>query len=365
MFVRDTLERVGQSSAVFLREINDQPADVGKTPLSQATCGSLPYSYLPTGSRQAWEQATHRWVYPFESDYLRWSRFVRLARMVAEKHLTPAMLKMLQTCADPGGIDGFVLDNLPNGYPGPAPTDGRRPRGKSGESEAVLLGIIYAALCFVLGYHQEKRGDLVHQVAPIQGEEALQSNGGRTKFGWHIDNAFLPLFFQPQYLALFGLVNERDVPTLLLSLSKDILPALPSELLRRMETSMFLLPAPHSFDFGGRQVVTQPRPVIYRDEHGIDRIALPRSDYIQPDPVAARAILEFRELLDSLTPRTVVIQPGRMLVFSNSRYIHARSAFSGERWLQRAYFTSSLDAHRAAAGADSTQHVFDAGCFLA
>jgi L-asparagine oxygenase len=203
------------------------------------------------------------------------------------------MLKMVQTCADPGGIDGFVLDNLPHGDPGAAPTNGRRPKTKSGESEAVVLGIIYAALCFVLGYNQEKRGDLVHQVAPIRGEEALQSNGSRTKFGWHIDNAFLPLLFQPQYLALFGLVNERDVPTLLLSLAKDILPALPSELLRRLETSLFLLPAPHSFDFGGRQVVTQPRPVIYKDEHGIVRIALPRSDYIQPDPLRQGPSLNF------------------------------------------------------------------------
>jgi hypothetical protein len=226
------------------------------------------------------------------------------------------------------------------------------------------LGAVYAALCFVLGYYQEKQGDLVHQVAPVFGQEATQSNGSRNKFGWHVDNAFLRLLFQPQYLALFGLINERDVPTLLLSLANDIMPALTSGLLRQLQMSIFLLPAPHSFDFGGRKIVTEPRPVIYDDEYGIVRIALPRSDYVQPNPIAAKAIHEFRELLDSLTPRTVVIQPGRLLVFSNSRFIHARSAFTGERWLQRVYFSSSLAAHRAAAGAGPTQHVFDASRFV-
>jgi hypothetical protein len=79
MFVSDKLESVEQRSVPFLRQTNDQSADLRKTSLNQGTCGSLPYSYLPTSSRQKWEQATHGWVYPFESDHLRWSRFVRLA----------------------------------------------------------------------------------------------------------------------------------------------------------------------------------------------------------------------------------------------------------------------------------------------
>lgn len=355
-----TLQRSAQAAD---NKLGQHACSVEESP-GRSTFGGLPYEYLPTMRRQAWERAITGWSYPLERDQRTWARFVQSARRVAKKHLLTSMQRMLVSCSEPGGIDGLVLDNLPHPFPGPTPTDGRRPEGKTGESEAVILGVIYAALCAVLGYLQEKDGDLIHQVAPVKGQEAVQSNSGRTKFGWHVDNAFLRLLFQPQYLALFGLINEQNVPTLLLSLESDILPALTTRLLRRLRTAMFLLPAPHSFDFGDRTIITEPRPVIYNDEHGIDRIALPRSDYVQPDPVAAKAICELRELLDSLTPRTIIIKPGRLLVFSNSRHVHARSAFTGERWLQRAYFSNNLTPHRAVMGSGPSQQVFDASKFV-
>jgi hypothetical protein len=40
--------------------------------------------------------------------------------------------------------------------------------------------------------------------------------------------------------------------------------------------------------------------------------------------------------------------------------LHARDAVAGDRWLQRAYFTSSLEPFRHRAGAAPDEFVFDA-----
>lgn len=270
------------------------------------------------------------------------------------------MRKLLGTFSQQSGPSGLVFDNLPHPPYGDPPANGRRPGDKSPTSEAVVLGVVRSANHEVFGYVQEKNGDLVHQVAPAVGEEDSQSNEGRVLFGWHTDDAFLPPLYRPENLLLFGLVNEEDVPTLLLSLDDDILPELSSGLFRRLRARTFVFPSPHSFKFSKRRVGATPKPVIHEDRKGVWRIALPRSDSKQADPRAEAAMREFRELLDSLTPRTIVVSPGRLLAFSNTRFVHARREVSGARWLQRLYFNRSLRPQRLATGSALNARVFDA-----
>lgn len=326
----------------------------------RATCGGLPYDYLPTASRLLWEQAIGTTRYPDERDLAKWEMLFEWSGHAASTFLTEEMRELLATFSQPAGQHGLVFDNLPHPHYGDPPADGHRPRGKSPISEAVVLGVVRSAGYEVFGYVQEKNGDLVHQVAPTVGEENSQSNEGRVSFGWHTDDAFLPPLYRPENLLLFGLVNEKDVPTLLLSLDDDILPELPSDLFRRLRTRTFVFPSPHSFKFSRRRVESPPQPLIHEDRKGVWRIALPRSDSRQADPGAEAAMREFRELLDSLTPRTIVVSPGRLLAFSNSRFVHARREVSGARWLQRLYFNRSLRPQRLATGAALNARVFDA-----
>jgi L-asparagine oxygenase len=332
--------------------------DAGR--VSWPTCGGLPYDYLPTASRLLWEQAIGTAEYPDERDLDKWNTFFEWSGHAASTFLTEEMRNLLEAFSRPAGPPGVVFDNLPHPPCGDPPTDGCRPKGKSPVSEAVVLGVVRSAGYEVFGYVQEKDGDLVHQVAPTDGEENSQSNAGRVSFGWHTDDAFLPPLYRPENLMLYGLVNELDVPTLLLSLDDDILPEVSSGLLRRLRSRMFIFPAPHSFKFKKCRVKSMPRPVIHEDRKGVWRIALPRSDSKQADPRAEATMKEFRELLDSLTPRTIVVSPGRLLAFSNTRFVHARREVAGARWLQRVYFNNSLRPQRLATGADLNARVFDA-----
>jgi hypothetical protein len=325
------------------------------------TCGGLPYDYLPSSSRDLWEQTIGAMEYPDERDLVKWNAFYDWSGYAASTFLTQEMAELLDTYKQPTGPAGFVFDNLPHPRYGVPPKDGRRPTMKSSVSEAVLLGVVSSGGFEVIGYRQEKKGDIVHQVSPVVGLEKRQTNGGRVAFGWHTDDAFMRQLYRPENLLLFGLVNEKDVPTLLLTLDDDILPATPSGLLRRLRSRMFVFPPPHSFKFGRRRPDTSGlKPVIHEDRKGVWRIAMPRSDSKQPDPRAEATMREFRELLESLTPRTIVISPGRLLAFSNTRCVHARREVAGARWLQRVYFNNSLRPQRLATGAALNERVFDA-----
>ena len=66
---------------------------------------------------------------------------------------------------------------------------------------------------------------------------------------------------------------------------------------------------------------------------------------------------QLRALLDTLETERVVLRPGDALLFKNDRVLHGRDAFSGERWLQRAYFTDSLTPFRERTGAASNAFV--------
>jgi len=72
------------------------------------------------------------------------------------------------------------------------------------------------------------------------------------------------------------------------------------------------------------------------------------------------AIAELRRILTSIETENVVVGPATALLFKNDRVLHGRSAFRGERWLQRAYFSDSLDPFREATGSPAGEFAFDA-----
>ena len=56
--------------------------------------------------------------------------------------------------------------------------------------------------------------------------------------------------------------------------------------------------------------------------------------------------------------------PGTALLFKDDRVLHGRDSFAGSRWIQRAYFTDSLDPLRKATRSDPHAFAFDAGALL-
>jgi hypothetical protein len=65
-----------------------------------------------------------------------------------------------------------------------------------------------------------------------------------------------------------------------------------------------------------------------------------------------------------LEPARIVVRPGNALLFHDDRVLHGRDSFAGSRWLQRAYFTDSLEPLRKATGSDPNAFAFDASALL-
>lgn len=300
--------------------------------------------------------------FPLKDDQASWYEFQERAFQATKANITSEIRQLLQRLSLPNGSDVIVIEGLPYQDPGPPPTDGQRPAGKPAVSEAVLVGLVTAAGLKVFGYLQEKKGSLIHQVAPEIGKENTQSNSGRTLFGYHVDNTCFSERFQPEFLFLIGLVNEGSIATRLLRLEEDILPHIQGPLLNSLRKPIFRFAAPQSFDLGGFVLASPLRPVIHEDASGMQHISWPSRRYVQDTQEAETAMREFQSLLDTLTPCSVVVQPGSLLAFRNSRVLHGREPIpvNARRWLQRVYTSRSLAAHRQAANSSAKTQVFDA-----
>ena len=323
-----------------------------QTALSQRI---LPRITIEDEARQAWLKEALKLRYPDPRDVGGWRAFTAASIALAEQHLPRSASAALRAFFLPDGPDALVFENVPVDPVLPAsPSDGRRPRSKSAVSEAVIAGLIerHAA---IVSYSNEKGGAPIHEIAPAAGQEHVPSSAGRVPFPCHTDVAFLAPRFSPRGLLLFGLRNQNGAPTSIVPLDMVLDMASPA-LIASLAKPIFRHPAPASFDIP----LSVTAPIVWRDERGAARIAV-QTHAVQPCNGEARAaIAELRRILTSIETENVVVGPGTALLFNNHRIMHGRSAFRGERWLQRAYFTDSLEPFRDATGAIPGEFAFDA-----
>lgn len=317
---------------------------------------------LPDWNRQEWTRRALALRFPDYKNLEAWVEFRDASVRLAREFLPLTTRQVLSEFFSPAGAPALVLENLPvdPALP-PIPGDGMRPDSKQAVSEAVIAGI----LCQwgeVLSFRNEKDGSPVHEVTPIAGMETLQSNAGRVRFGFHSDNAFLPSWFRQQGILLYGLLNQNTATTVLTA--EQILDAAPPDLAATLAQSMFRHACPASYSFAGTPVYSAPCPILWRDELGLARVSAASSSIDPMTPEAASALERLRALLDRLEPARVVVSPGTALLFKDDRVLHGRDPVSGPRWLQRAYFTDSLDLLREVTGSDARAFSFDARALL-
>jgi hypothetical protein len=334
--------------------------------LAQVTQGPVTNNHIKRArladlSRENWLRRVKTLSFPNQGDSAAWGNFEEKAFQSAHDAVGTEIHDLLNQLSNPNGIDALVIENVPHVEPGPQPTDGARPVVKSAVSEAVLVGLAKTAGLRVFGYLQEKGGSLVHEVAPESGKEETQSNYGRTLFSYHVDNTCFSDQFQPEYLFLIGLLNQGDVVTRLLRLEDDVLPNVPVSLLDTLRKPIFRFGIPQSFEVGGFMLASPPRAVIYEDAFGMQHIAWPSRAYRQDSQEAQTAMSDFRAFLDTLVPQRIVVKPGVVLAFRNSRVLHGREPIPtiAMRWLQRVYASHSLAAHQEATNTGKTARVFD------
>ena len=299
---------------------------------------------LKTSDRDRWADVACWLHYPDFRDLDAWKDFRASSVSLAQFFLPPAMKEALDRFFAPDGNPALILENLPvdPNLP-PIPTDGLRPENKQAVSESVITGIL-SHWGEILSFFNEKSGSPIHEVTPVAGKETLQSNAGKVRFGFHSDNAFLPPFFRQAGILLYGLRNRNTATTVLTA--EQILEAAPPALAAKLARPLFRHACPASYSFEGQALFSAPRPILFRDELGMARVTA-ASSVIEPVEEEHRhALEEFRELVDSLTPLRIVIGPGTALLFKDDRVLHGRDQVSGPRWLQRAYFTDSLELQR-------------------
>jgi L-asparagine oxygenase len=315
--------------------------------------------FLPEPARKAWLRDALAMTFPDPHNLPAWREFVDASVVLAQRHLPADAQEALAAYFTPDGPDALLFENLPVDPQLPRPPkDGKRPSSKTAVSEAVIAGLIEGHGA-ILSYVNEKAGAPIHEITPVAGAEHTTSSAGRAPFACHTDAAFLAPRFSPRGLLLFGLLNEPSAPTAVLPLER-ILAAAPLSLIRSLEKPIFRHPSPSSFEIAATVVA----PIVWRDPNGMPRIAV-QTHAVQPVTDEAReAVAQLRALLDSLETERVVLGPGDALMFKNDRVLHGRDAFSGERWLQRAYFTDSLAPFRERTASPRDAFVFDAAKLL-
>ncbi len=187
-------------------------APVLPLPLSpSASIAELPTLRLSDASAAAWTRDASRLAYPNYRDLAAWTEFREASIALAARYLPEEMKLALQAFAKPDGAPAIVLENLP--VRSATSLDPHRRHAapqKTAVSEAAITGILCQWGELPFSFTNEKDGSPIHEVTPVQGREALQSNAGRVKFGFHSDNAFLPSWFKQQGIMLYGLFNEED-----------------------------------------------------------------------------------------------------------------------------------------------------------
>jgi L-asparagine oxygenase len=263
------------------------------------------------------------------------NKFIENSKTIAQKHLKLDFYKIDNQIKHEEGF--VVFRNLPldNCLP-ETPTNGLRPQSKEQTSEAVILGIIRALNYSPFSYLQEKNGDLIQEISPIQKKESTKSSNGRVELDYHTDAAFLKRKIRPNVLALYCLKNECKTPTQIVQI-RSILEHLTDFEVHELMKKNFVFSPPSTFT----NVAPCKVAVLYKH---FDKIEITISSYnVKATSVSANnALVKLREIAKKHSV-AIHARSGDLIVFNNLRCLHGRGAIKSNRWLQRVYGSAHLD----------------------
>lgn len=254
------------------------------------------------------------------------------------------------------GREGVVLvKGLPVDPILPAsPQDGKRPNDKETfVSEGVLNAASHILRMHPVAYHNEKDGDLIHQIAPVPGNETSVSNQGAYLFELHTEATHTE--YPPNVLALYCLRNTEEGLTNFSCLAHAMLDA-PDHILAELRKPQFTQLMGVSSGGGGRYTL----PILSGPENDpIYRVDFTDVEALTPSGLRALRWLRAAAYADV---QYVALEPGDLLLVNNHRSVHGRVGFQPDysqqhqRWLQRQYMTA--DPMRGAPYDDRWPHVW-------
>jgi hypothetical protein len=234
------------------------------------------------------------------------------------------------------------------------PVNGRRnPQKPLDLVEVILLMVVQAAGYEPFSLVGESGFDLFMPISPAPGKEDTLSGVGRRELTPHVDNLPLSREYRPDVLALMGHLSTEPVPTSYVHVD-DILPSLRHINPLHEETlcqPLFRYFTPSSFHFdGSKPILSPPMPIIEYDQNGRALVNYNqyRLEFDQGNKDALSAIDALNRVLsDKKIVREEHVTPGKVLLLSNTRVLHARGAVKGMRYLSRLYGKRDLSVLRA------------------
>lgn len=208
------------------------------------------------------------------------------------------------------------------------------------------LAMIGSRLGHLVSYIQEKNGDLFQNLAPVQGQEQVQSSGSsNTRLQFHRETVFHP--YAPEYLLLFCLRPDHDrvAETTYASIT-HALPLISEQHRDRLFQPLYQTGIDYSF--GNVQTIQGNGPilpVLYGNR--TDPFLNYDEDLMQATTPEAQAALDALKQAITQVYRGIKLETGDLLCIDNRRTVHGRSSFvprydGFDRWLQRSFVVRDL-----------------------
>ena len=252
---------------------------------------------------------------------------------------------------DPNSPAVMLIENLPTDpdLP-PTPIDDsivKSNRHFVGEAVAYGLGKLIGE---PIGYTTEKDGDILHNLIPVKGAEATQSNrGSKTFLNFHNDCVYDKSgwyhTYNADFLVLYGHRPDPNLEAETMYIdAKTICALLSTEDLKELRKPQFEMASPSNFTLllnKGQTVWSEPGPVISGPEN-TPEISIAANGTRGSTDRAQEALQALLSICDRPDHRiSARIKSGQTLLVNNRKGIHARSSFTptfgpDERWLLRA-----------------------------
>ncbi|GAA1332755.1 TauD/TfdA family dioxygenase [Saccharothrix algeriensis] len=267
------------------------------------------------------------------------------AEATADK-LPEGLREVVRAFGRDSGRTGFLLlRGLEVGQLPPTHSAGE-PATLPGHGTAGSAMLLADALGTMIGYADEKGGELVHDVQPLPGEEDRVEGSGAVAFDFHVENVHHPL--RPDFIGLVCLRQDHDgVAATRIASCREAVELLEPAEVDALRQRQFYSNYPGSFT---RNTTTEPPPAgphpVLFGSAGTPFMRFNSHNTISMSKAGRAALRALTEALESVC-HDVVLRPGDCAILDNNVAAHGRSAFAPrydghDRWLRRFYSIKSI-----------------------
>lgn len=241
-------------------------------------------------------------------------------------------------------VQGLPID--PGLYHVRTPLNAERSGEKTTYVSERCLAMIGSRLGHLVSYIQEKNGDLFQNLAPVQGNEQIQtSSGSQTQLQFHRETVFHP--YPPEFLLLFCLRpdHEHIAETTYASIA-HALPLLSVEHRDLLFQPLYRTGIDYSFGNLKTEKANGPvLPVLYGNRN--DPFLNYDEDLMEAMTPESKSALDALKDAIASVYKGVKLNTGDLLCIDNRRTVHGRSSFiprydGFDRWLQRSFVVRDL-----------------------